>query len=84
MSSPQLAAFAKAVLLHGDRWCTGIDGASLQDLAVTHGLVTQETVAAPCDENCLCARELGPDCFPVECFQWTPLMRQIIRRRFQC
>jgi hypothetical protein len=57
----RLRAFAIDVM---EPWPhAGIDGGELQDIAVKHGLLIQETRTESCGENCAC-EEYG---FPADC-----------------
>jgi hypothetical protein len=71
----ELRAFAQAVM---ECWPMGdLDGGTLQDAAVAHGLLVPETRHEPCGESCSCAenadaQEWG---FGVVCYRTTPLLK---------
>ena len=65
MSSDELVnlrTFVRA-LFEKSEWPEGgdIDGYDFQDLAVEHGILTPETVTAPCGDNCWCLDYHGAD-----------------------
>ncbi len=61
----RLRAFAREVFEAAD-WPEGadLDGGTLQDLAVKHGILTPETQYAPCGEACMCRDYYAEDEFP--------------------
>jgi hypothetical protein len=70
-----LRAFALAVMEH---WPLGdVDGGSLQDYAVKHGLLTPESRTAPCSEDgCNCAEYYSADEWAegIICYRKSPLI----------
>ena len=70
-----LRAFAKAVM---ECWPMGdLDGGTLQDAAVAHGLLVPETRHEPCAEGCNCAENADAAEFEsgVVCYRKTPLLK---------
>ncbi|OGO33092.1 MAG: hypothetical protein A2Z03_02170 [Chloroflexi bacterium RBG_16_56_8] len=71
----ELRAFAQAVM---ECWPMGdLDGGTLQDAAVTHGLLIPETRHEPCAEGCNCAENADAQewSFGVVCYRKTPLLK---------
>lgn len=69
-----LRAFAQGVM---EVWPIGdLDGGTLQDLAVKHGLLKPEIRYTPCGEGCTCAEYATTKEFEagVECYRKTPLL----------
>ncbi len=68
----RLRAFCTALFDVTD-WPGGgdVDLITVQDLAVTHGILTKETRTEPCGDNCGCAEYYGRDEMApgVECFR---------------
>ena len=54
-----------------------IDGALLQEIAESCGLLEKQTISAPCGETCQCA-DCGID-GPTECYRVQPVMRRARR-----
>ena len=70
-----LRAFAQAVM---ECWPMGdLDGGTLQDAAVAHGLLVPETRHEPCAEGCNCAENADAQdwSFGVVCYRKTPLLK---------
>lgn len=69
-----LRAFAQAVM---ECWPVGdLDGGTLQDAAVAHGLLVPETRHEPCGEGCNCAENADQQewILGVVCYRKTPLL----------
>ena len=71
----QYNPFAQAVM---ECWPMGdLDGSTLQDAAVAHGLLVPETRHEPCAEGCCCAENADAQewSFGVVCYRKTPLLK---------
>ena len=71
----KLRDFARAVM---ECWPMGdLDGDTLQDAAVAHGLLKPETRHEPCGEGCNCAQYAEASEFEsgVVCYRKTPLLK---------
>jgi hypothetical protein len=69
-----LTNFANAVLFGLDGCPTDIDGYQLQELALKHGLLREQTMDKPCGEYCECANICGSGEFPMECYRATDFL----------
>lgn len=74
-AAAKFGAFAVEILNLDEDWIGDVDGGSLQDAAVKHGLLKPVEVTEACGEGCSCAA-YGD--FPQECFKPTAIMRAAI------
>ena len=71
----KLRRFISELAWHEGEWCNDVDGIDLQDLLEKHKLIRKVEKLAPCCEACACAEIFGRDEFPVQCYEWTEVMR---------